>query len=222
MTQGQARNRTTTNMSTAQLAGGAPGAAPAPAWPVAPPAPIPAPPALPAARPTLPASDINLGFCLSPSGIRVHSAFYFRKYASPIFPSFAGTPPAGGAGPAQPSGRGRTTGTSDLCTPAARDTVTTSSPFTSAPTWPCEVCKRTGHAQYECQRRLFITYNRPLPGFLPLGEFDPFAWCQGTMLPATRASMAAYLTELHIPPHRKLGVTTAHILASTAPPPLGP
>ena len=105
---------------------------------------------------------------------------------------------------------------------AARDIVTTPSPFTSAPTWPCEVCKRTGHAQYECQRRLFITYNRPLPGFLPLGEFDPFAWFQGTMLPATRATMAAYLTELHIQPHRKLGVTTAHILASTAPPPLGP
>ena len=224
MTQGQARNWTTTDMITAHLAVGAPGVAPAPAWPVAPPAPTPAPPAPPAARATLPAADINLGFRLSPSGTRVHPTYYSGEYAPPAgwLPPPSGAPPAGGAGPAPPSGRGRTTGTSDLCIPVARDIVTTSSPFASAPTWPCEVCKRTGHAQYECPRRFFTTYNRPLPGFLPSGEFDPAAWFQGAMLPATRAAMAAYLTELHIPPHRKFGVTTAHILAGAAPPPPGP
>ena len=80
----------------------------------------------------------------------------------------------------------------------------------------------TAHAQYECPKRFFDTYGKPLPGFLRSGDYDPAAWSNGDLLPAARRAMAAYLTELRIPTHRKFGVTADHVASGVAPPPPKP
>ena len=111
---------------------------------------------------------------------------------------------------------------SALCIPPSKAIVTSASPFTTMSSHPCDYCGMTAHAQYECPKRFFDTYGRPLPGFLRSGDYDPAAWSNGELLPTTRRAMAAYLTELRIPTHRKFGVTADHVASGVAPPPPKP
>jgi hypothetical protein len=64
------------------------------------------------------------------------------------------------------------------------------------------------HAQYECPLRFFDSFGRPLPGSLQTREHYPSAWSNCDLMPAARRAMAAYLSEFHIPVHRKFRVTT--------------
>ena len=216
MVHGQARSWSTSSLIESHLALTAP-APDAPAGGVQPPAPSPAPPPPRATAPGLSAADTALGFRLGPHGLRTHPLFYSGEYAPPPgwLPPPDSAPPTAGA---SVTGNARARISAALCIPVARDLVTDSSPFTVSSVHPCEVCKRPGHAQYECPRRFFTTYHRPLPGFLPGGDPDPAAWAHGHLLPAARAAMAAYLTALGVLPHRRFGVTIAHIAGGTAPP----
>ena len=141
----------------------------------------------------------------------------------PAYPPPAGPPAATPPGPpTSVSNRARASTVSALCIPPSKAIVTSASPFTTMSSHPCDYCGMTAHAQYECPKRFFDTYGRPLPGFLRSGEYDPTAWSNGDLLPAARRAMAAYLTELRIPTHRKFGVTADHVASGVAPPPPKP
>jgi hypothetical protein len=94
--------------------------------------------------------------------------------------------------------------------------------FTYALVSTSRYCQMPSHAQYECPKRFFDSFGRPLPGFLRSGDYDPSAWHNGDLVPAARRAMAAYLAEFHIPTHRKIGVTIEHVASGVAPPPPKP
>jgi hypothetical protein len=159
------------------------------------------------------------GFRTDAGGLLYHMSWYCGEYSTP--PGWVPPPgalsswPGGPLPPTPPLGK---TGTaSQLNIPVAPPIVGASSPFSVATTQPCLVCHRPGHAQYECPKRFFDTYGIPLPGHLPSGDQDPSAWLGGNLHPAARAAMVQYLSERGVTPHRKYGVTLAHLAAGTAP-----
>jgi hypothetical protein len=213
---------------------GTPPAAPPPA--ATPPPDKPPPARAPPARPPLPEppfrgvpagvygllTDVpsRPGFRTDPSGLLYHMQWYSGEYSVPPgwlpAPGARATvppPPPPGAG-APPS---RTPISAQLVIPVARPIVGSSCPFATVTTQCCVVCQRPGHSQYECPKRFYDTYGRPLPGHLPNGDQDPSAWSGGDLTPAARAALVAYLSAFGVTAHRKYGVTLAHISSGTAP-----
>ena len=139
----------------------------------------------------------------------------------PVTPPPAWTPTATWQSPPTTT-KTRVPGASALCIPPSRSIVTSSSPFSNVSANLCDYCKMPSHAQYECPKRFFDSFGRPLPGFLRSGDYDPSAWHNGDLVPAARRAMAAYLAEFHIPTHRKFGVTIEHVASGVAPPPPKP
>ena len=193
-----------------------------PSLPLGPPrhsAPIPARPALtpppPAPTPAFSAVTGPPAPRLLPAAGHVpntHPAFFSGEYPTP--PGWTPPPP-----PAPSPAKPRTPAGAKLTIPTAQTIVGASSPLSVSSPHPCDHCQMIGHAQYECPKRYYDQFGRPLPGFTASGTHDPTAWANGDLIPAARRDMAAYLTTCGVLPHRRFGVTTGHIASGTAPPP---
>ena len=146
------------------------------------------------------------------NGPLTHPMFFSGEYAIP--PGWAPPPPQA-ASPAKP----RPPAGAKLTIPTAQTIVGASSPLSISSPHACDHCQIIGHAQYECPKRYYDQFGRPLPGFTASGTPDPTAWVNGDLIPAARRDMAAYLTACGVQPHRRFGVTTGHIASGTAPPP---